>query len=111
MATEQVLRPSTRIPWMDRLRVVTIAGVVVAHAATAYVVDIGWYYEERTSRTMVSDLLLLPFFPAAIYGLAPLFLIAGWLSAQSLSRRAPGAFARSRLLRLGLPVLVYFTLI
>ena len=28
MATEQVLRPSTRIPWMDRLRVVTIAGVV-----------------------------------------------------------------------------------
>jgi peptidoglycan/LPS O-acetylase OafA/YrhL len=111
MATGQVLRPSTRIPWMDRLRVVTIAGVVVAHAATAYVVDIGWYYEERTSRTMVSDLLLLPFFPAAIYGLAPLFLIAGWLSAQSLSRRAPGAFARSRLLRLGLPVLVYFTLI
>lgn len=110
-AEQQVLRSSTRIPWMDRLRVVTIAGVVVAHAATAYVVDIGWYYEERTTSSLLSALLLLPFFPAAVYGLAPLFMIAGWLSGRSLSRKAPGAFARSRLLRLGVPVLVYFALV
>lgn len=110
-AEQRVLGSTTRIPWMDRLRVVTIAGVVVAHVATAYVVDIGWYYEERTTSTLLSDLLLLPFFPAAVFGLAPLFMIAGWLSGRSLSRRSPGAFARSRLLRLGIPVLVYFALV
>jgi len=52
--------------------------------------------------------------PALIGGafaLGPLFLLAGWFSARSLARRGPGGFARSRLLRLGVPLAVYVLLI
>ena len=111
VAGQSTILSATRIPWMDRVRVVTIAGVVVAHTATAYLVEIGWYYEERTTSATLRDVLIVPFVPVAIYGLAPLFLIAGWLSGKSLSRETPARFARSRLLRLGVPLLVYFVLV
>jgi hypothetical protein len=32
-----------RWAWMDNLRVAVIAGVIVEHVATAYVLDIDWY--------------------------------------------------------------------
>jgi glucan biosynthesis protein C len=47
----------------------------------------------------------------AMFALGPLFLVAGWFSARSLARRGPGGFVRSRLLRLGVPLLVYVLLI
>jgi hypothetical protein len=41
-------KPFGRVVWIDNLKVATIAGVVVFHAATAYITDVaGWYYEER----------------------------------------------------------------
>jgi hypothetical protein len=42
-------RRGKRQAWMDNLRVVIIAGVIVAHTATAYILDFPWYYEERTA--------------------------------------------------------------
>lgn len=100
-----------RLSWVDRLKVVTIAGVVVVHVATAYVVDIGWYYEERTTSQVTPVLLGVPAFLAGVFGLAPLFLVGGWMAAGSLARRGAGAFARARLLRLGVPTVLYFLLV
>ena len=37
-----------RAGWMDNLRITAITGVIVLHAATAYILDIDWYYQERT---------------------------------------------------------------
>jgi hypothetical protein len=38
----------TRAQWVDTLRVVLIAGVIVVHTATGYVTDIvGWYYDDE----------------------------------------------------------------
>lgn len=48
---------------------------------------------------------------AAFFGLGPLFLLAGQFSAGSLRRRGPAAFARGRLLRLGLPLVAFVYLI
>jgi hypothetical protein len=41
------------VPWVDNLKITLITGAVV-HAATAYIVDIDWYYdtEGTTSRTV-----------------------------------------------------------
>jgi peptidoglycan/LPS O-acetylase OafA/YrhL len=50
-------------------------------------------------------------FLAAVFGLGPLFVVGGWLASVSLARHGPGHFLRSRLLRLGVPVLVYLVLI
>ena len=100
-----------RLAWVDRLKVATIAGVVVVHVATAYVVDIGWYYEERTSSQVTPVVLGVPAFLGGVFGLAPLFLVGGWMAAGSLARRGAGPFARARLVRLGVPTLLYFLLV
>jgi hypothetical protein len=42
-------REESRRAWMDNLRVAVIVGVIVTHVATTYVLDIDWYYEERTA--------------------------------------------------------------
>jgi glucans biosynthesis protein C len=88
-----------------------IAGVIVLHAATAYVLDIDWYYQERTTSTLTPTLLAFPALLAGLFGLGPLFLVGGLLSVASLARKGPGGFARGRLVRLGVPLLVFVVLI
>ncbi|MFN8192340.1 MAG: acyltransferase [Nocardioidaceae bacterium] len=100
-----------REAWPDTLRVVIIAGVIAMHAATGYVVDVGWYYEERTSSEAWQIGLTVPAFLGGLFALGPLFFVAGWLSAPSLARKGPRAFAAGRLLRLGVPLLVFTFLI
>ena len=105
----EVTRP--REAWPDSLRVVIIAGVIVMHAATGYVVDVGWYYEERTSSEAWQIALTVPAFLGGLFALGPLFFVAGWLSAPSLARKGPRDFAAGRLLRLGVPLVVFTFLI
>ena len=87
-----------------------IAAVVVWHTCTAYLAGSDWYYMQRTTSKVWSTVA----FPAAIisiFALGPLFLVAGWFSARSLAHRGPGEFARGRLLRLGVPLIVFIYLI
>lgn len=95
--------------WVDNLRVVVIAGVIVLHTATGYVVDfVGWYYDdERDASSILSAVMTVPGLLGGLFWLGPLFLVAGWFSARSLSHRGPGGFLRSRLLRLGIPLVVF----
>ena len=114
MASSQdvAARSRPREQWADNLRVAVIAGVIVVHTATAYVVDIPWYYDDERTTSGLWPMLLSPLvLMGALFALGPLFLVAGWFSARSLAHRGPGGFARSRLLRLGVPLLVYVVLI
>ena len=87
----------TRLAWIDRLRIAVIAGVIVVHVATAYLSDLsGWYYEERTTNAVVTDVAGLPLALGAVYGLAPLFLISGWLARISVSRHGGASFVRRK---------------
>jgi fucose 4-O-acetylase-like acetyltransferase len=95
---------------LDNLRVVLIGGVITAHVATAYIVEVDWYFEERTTSEALTTAVTFPVFLAAIFGLGPLFLVAGMMSARSLAAKGSAEFVRTRLLRLGLP-LVFFCLI
>lgn len=112
-SSAQTVRPVTREPWVDNLRVVLIAGVIVLHTATGYVVDFaGWYYDDELDASGPwSAALTVPGLLGALFWLGPLFLVAGWFSARSLERRGPGGFARSRLLRLGVPLVVFVLLV
>ena len=101
----------SRVGWMDTLRVTAIAGVIVMHAATAYILDIDWYYQERTTSALTSTLVAFPALLGGLFGLGPLFFLAGLLSVASLARKGPGGFARGRLLRLGLPLLAFVVLV
>jgi glucan biosynthesis protein C len=111
VSTVQEAPGQPRAAWLDNLRVVLIGGVIIAHAATAYIVEVNWYYEERTANEAIRTAVTFPVFTAGVFGLGPLFLIAGMLSARSVRRRGAGGFARTRLLRLGVPLLVFVALI
>ncbi len=102
--------PVRRQAWADNLRVLVIAAVVVFHAATAYLGGTSWYFMQRATSSVWSAVT----FPAeviAVFALGPLFLVAGWFSARSVAHRGAGAFARARLLRLGLPLIAFIFLI
>lgn len=107
VATEQ------RQLWVDNVRVLVIAGVIVVHTATGYLVDIaGWYYDdERSTSGIWSTVVTVPVFFLAVFALGPLFLIAGAFASRSIEHRGAAGYARSRLFRLGVPVLVYLAII
>lgn len=95
-----------RVAWVDNLRVAAIAGVVVVHTATGYVTDIAdWYYGDELHATAAGfAVFALPALLGGIFGLGPLFWLAGWFSAPSLRHRGPAGFAVTRLVRLGIPL-------
>jgi len=102
--------PGQRQYWADNLRVLVIAVVVVWHTTSAYLGGSDWYYMDRTT----SKVWTTAFFPAyvvSLFALGPLFLVAGWFSARSLAHKGAAAFARGRLLRLGVPLIVFIFLI
>jgi peptidoglycan/LPS O-acetylase OafA/YrhL len=108
-STDSAVDARQREQWVDTLRVVLIAGVIVVHTATGYVADFaGFYYDdERVANTVVSTAFALPALLGGIFGLGPLFVVAGWFAVRSLARRRPAGFVGSRLLRLGVPLLFF----
>ncbi len=87
-----------------------IAIVVVWHTAAGYLAGAHWYYMDR-STSKVWTAVYGPAWIISAFALAPLFLVAGWFSARSLAHKGAGGFARARLLRLGVPLIVYVFLI
>jgi len=63
------------------------------------------------STSKVWSTALVPAWILPGYALGPLFLVAGWFSARSLAHKGAGAFARARLLRLGVPLIIFIFLI
>jgi fucose 4-O-acetylase-like acetyltransferase len=102
--------PGPREYWADNLRVLVITVVVIYHTALVYLGGTPYFYEERSTSTVWSN-VFAPAWIISVFALGPLFLVAGWFSARSLARKGPGAFARARLLRLGVPLIVYMFLI
>lgn len=103
------MRPDTaRLAGFDALKAWTTVLVVFHHTAITYGAIGGWFYREvATDRSPAS--LLLVFFctinQAWFMGL--FFLLAGRFTPAALQRKGAGPFVRDRLLRLGLPWLVF----
>lgn len=112
-STEELVQSRQREQWVDTLRVVLISGVIVVHTATAYVTDFSGYYydDERVTNSAVSIAFALPALMGGVFGLGPLFVVAGWFSVRSLARRGPVGFVGSRLLRLGVPLVLFLLLV
>ncbi len=102
----------SRLPWVDHLRTAMIMLVVNMHACVTYSHVGDWYMMSEPEPTMAAKVpfivwqsLLQSFF------MGLLFFLAGYFAAGSLARRGPGGFARERLVRLGLPALLYMLVI
>lgn len=97
-----------RTDFIDRLRVVLTALVVVHHAAITYGASGGWFYREVRDGGSIGSLLLtvLTAVDQAFF-MGLFFLIAGYFTPRSWRRKGSLRFAGERLLRLGVPLLVF----
>ncbi|MFF5112030.1 acyltransferase [Streptosporangium sp. NPDC000509] len=110
--TQSVNRPATpsgtrpRLLYVDNLRTALMALVVVHHSVIAYSNVPRWYYIEPpadSSATLLDILLVLnqAFFMGAF------FLVSGLFVPGSRDRRGTRRFLKERLLRLGVPLLLW----
>ncbi len=97
-----------RINWIDNLRITIIVLVVILHTAVTYSGLGGWYYKENEQVDMFSTIFFAFFqtFTQA-YFMSLLFMVSGYFTQRSLLRKGTGNFIRSRLFRLGVPLLIY----
>jgi fucose 4-O-acetylase-like acetyltransferase len=101
-----VVRPRT--DFIDRLRVVLTALVIVHHAAITYGGSGGWFYREVTDDGLPSSMVLtlLTAVNQAFF-MGMFFLIAGYFTPASLATKGAARFLGDRLVRLGVPLLIF----
>jgi len=99
---------SPRFAWIDNLRTLLIAFVVSVHACVTYSHVGGWYFKEGVEPPLSVKLpFLLWEAHLQSFFMGLLFLIAGYFSELSLQRKTTAKFLKERLLRLGVPLLLY----
>ncbi len=97
---------------LDRLKVLLTALVVFHHAAITYGAMGDWFYQApRTEVTVTSQ--VLTFFCAVnqSFFMGMFFLLSGYLTPGSLQRKGAACFLKDRLIRLGIPLLVFGTVV
>jgi len=104
-------RSPTRLVYLDNLKVVLIAVIIALHAVLGYagIVE-AWTYSELREVTLnvaVEMTLLVLVSPFGFFLIALLFLVAGLLTPPSYDRKGARRFVTDRLLRLGVPFVVY----
>lgn len=94
--------------FIDRLRVVLTALVILHHTAITCGGSGGWFYREVRDGGTPTSLLLTVF--CAInqsFFMGMFFLLAGYFTPASLARKGVRKFLQERLLRLGVPLLIF----
>ena len=104
----EISKGGSRLAWVDQMRTMVIVLVVNMHACVTYGHVGSWYVNEPPDPPLVIKLVFLLWqghLQAFFMGL--LFFVSGYFAWGSLGRRGPGRFMRERLVRLGLPTLLY----
>jgi peptidoglycan/LPS O-acetylase OafA/YrhL len=92
--------------YIDRLRAVMTAMVILHHTAITYGAPGGWFWYELKPSGSITGLLLLLFVATnQAYFMGFFFLLAGYFTPASLDRKGYGSFIGDRFMRLGLPLL------
>lgn len=95
---------------LDNLKVILVAGVIFGHGWAGYAELGAWAYDDVREATLAPatqtalEAVLGPF---ALIAMGFFFLLSGLLTPGSLGRKGPRRFAQDRLLRLGVPLLVF----
>jgi glucan biosynthesis protein C len=96
-----------RLAYLDHLRATLVALVVVHHVALIYGAIAPFYYLEPPFDDPLAYTVLGVFaLTNQAWFMGTLFLLAGFFTPGSFDRRGASAFVRTRLIRLGIPLLV-----
>jgi hypothetical protein len=104
-----------RVAYLDNLKLLLVAVIIAGHGALAYGdLESAWPYQDvqEVELAGVSNIALSAVvIPAALFAMGLFFLISGLFTPGSVSRKGPRTFARERLVRLGLPLVVWTLLL
>jgi glucans biosynthesis protein C len=96
-----------RLLFVDNLRILLISMVLVVHLDCTYGAVGSWYYHDPGNNLLTGILLSIPNAIGMATGMGLFFLIAGYFTPGSYDRKGSRSFLRDRLVRLGIPVLIY----
>ncbi len=99
---------NSRILFIDNIRIFLISLVVLHHLSITYGALGGWYYKEVEGDMLTT--LILTMFTAAnqSFFMGLFFLISAYFTRISLEKKPIGIFIKDRLIRLGIPLLMYY---
>jgi glucans biosynthesis protein C len=111
MKTQLKTKSEDRLFYLDNLRIYLTILVILQHAAIAYG-GIGDWPVKDPSVDILSP-LFLTFFTALnqSYFMSAFFLLAGYFTPPAIERKGAGYFLKDRLIRLGIPIIIYSSLI
>ncbi len=98
---------SSRMLYIDNLRILLISMVIVVHLGVTYGAVGLWYYHDPVTNLPTAIILTFITGPGMAAGMGFFFLLAGYFTPGSYDRKGPGSFLRDRLVRLGIPLLIY----
>ncbi|MFC2024291.1 acyltransferase family protein [Chloroflexota bacterium] len=101
-------KTSSRLFFIDNLRTGLVSLVVLHHVSIVYSAIIPFYFVEPpfTSPLAGWGLLIFALFNQSWF-MGAFFLLAGYFIPGSFDRKGPSSFLKDRLLRLGIPLLVF----
>ncbi|WP_116951994.1 acyltransferase family protein [Jiangella endophytica] len=100
-------RTTSRIHYLDSIKIGLSVLVVVHHAAQAYGPVDWWYVEDQPKAAWIEDFAVLN----APFKMSLFFLIAAYFLPRAVDRRRERPYVRPRLKKLGGPILVGFFLV
>jgi acyltransferase-like protein len=104
-----------RVACLDRLKVLLVAAIIAGHGVMSYSgLENAWPYQDvqEVALPHAADVVLGALAaPAALFTMGLFFLVSGLLTPGSLERKGTRRFVRDRLLRLGLPLVVWVLVI
>src|SRR5512135_1384592 len=98
---------TTRMLYVDNIRLTLTVILVVFHLAITYGAVGSWFYVERPSEMISSVLLTLFTALNQGYFMGLFYFAAGYFVPISLDRKGTWGFLRDRLIRLGIPLLFF----
>ncbi len=98
---------SSKLQYINNLRILLIIMIIMIHVAITYGAEGSWYYSEQTD--LVSGILLTMYCAVTqSFALGFFFMISGYFTPGPYERKGPGKYFKDRLVRLGIPLLIYF---
>jgi len=103
---------SKRLLFIDNLRILLICLVLVAHLNDTYGSVGSWMYRDPATTDMFTFTFLSVLNGILMaFGMGLFFLLAGYFTPGAYDRKGGASFVRDRIIRLGIPWLVYALLI
>jgi len=107
-ATSTGVEPKSRIYFADYLRAALVSLVVLHHISITYGASGSFYYIEPATNSAAAGLLSLFTNFNQAWFLGCFFLISGYFSPTSFDRKGSKQYLKDRLIRLGIPLLIFF---